>query len=83
LLQQDDRSSASALGLDGSPIDSSPSSVALLAAAATANAAGDDAGASNLESGATQSDRGHATYYGGAWIVLAPAVRDGSLAPCS
>ena len=83
VLQQENRSSATALGLDGSTVDDSGSSVALLAAAASAQAAGDSNGASDLEAGATQSNQGHATYYGSAWLALWPALRDGSLAPCS
>jgi endoglucanase len=83
VLQQDSRSSATALGLDGSAIDTSPSVVGLLAAASSASAAGDDSGAADLDEGAAQVDRGRPSYYGGAWIALAPAVRDGSLVPCS
>lgn len=83
LLQQDDRSSATALSPVGDPIDPAPSTVALLAADASARAAGDDAGAANLESGAQQTAAGHPTYYGDAWLVLAPALRDGRLTTCS
>lgn len=83
LLQQDDRSSATALSPVGDPIDPAPSTVALLAAEASARAAGDDAGAANLERGAQQTADGHPTYYGDAWLVLAAALRDGRLTTCS
>jgi endoglucanase len=83
VLQQDNRSSATALSVDGTPVDASASSVALLGAAGAAHAAGDDSGASALESGAEQTDQGQPTYYGSAWLALWPALRDGSLAPCS
>jgi endoglucanase len=82
VLQQDERSSATALGPKGDPIDTSPSTVALVAAAASARAAGDTGGAANLESGARQSDSGRPTYYGGAWLVLGPALWDGRLTSC-
>ena len=83
LLQQDGRSSASALSLDGQPIDASGSTVALLASAAAASAAGDTPAVGDLSSGATQSDQGRPSYYGAAWRALAEGLRDGRLAPCS
>jgi hypothetical protein len=49
--------------------------VALLASAASAEAAGDTAGAARLRTGAAQADRGHPTYYGAAWLALADQLR--------
>jgi endoglucanase len=82
LLQQDDRSSATALSLDGGVLDGTGSTLALLAAGASARAAGDDSGAGDLEAGALRTYQGSPTYYGGAWLVLAAALRDGRLASC-
>ncbi|HEY3528063.1 MAG TPA: glycosyl hydrolase family 8 [Nocardioides sp.] len=82
ILQQDDRSAATALGPTGDPVDPSPSTVALVASAASARAAGDTGGAADLETGAQQSDAGRPTYYGGAWLVLGPALWDGRLTSC-
>jgi endoglucanase len=70
ILQQDDRSAALTLSPTGDPVDGSPSTVALLASAASADAAGDSAGAAQLRTGAAQSDQGQPTYYGGAWLAL-------------
>jgi endoglucanase len=82
VLQQQNRSSALSLTLDGTPIDGSGSAVALLASAAAARAAGDTAGARNLEHGAEQVDQGNPTYYGAAWLALAAGLRSGRLARC-
>jgi endoglucanase len=82
VLQQDDRSSASALTLDGQPVDPAGSTVALLAAAASARAAGDDSAAGDLETGAEQTDRGQSSYYGAAWRALSEGLRDGDLGDC-
>jgi endo-1,4-beta-D-glucanase Y len=82
LLQQDDRSSASALSLDGAVVDANGSTVALMAAGAAARAAGDDAGAGDLEAGALQNEEGQPSYYGSAWLVLGEGLRTGQLAPC-
>lgn len=82
LLQKESRSSASVLSLDGQPLDSSGSTLALLAAAAGARAAGEDSAAVDLEAGAQQSDDGNATYYGAAWLALASGLREGDLGSC-
>jgi len=79
ILQQDNRSAALTLSLDGSPVDGSASAVALLAAGAAARASGDDAAALDLETGARQTDEGAPGYYGGAWLALAEGLRDGRL----
>jgi hypothetical protein len=83
VLQQDDRSSASALTVDAQPVDSSGSTLALLASAAAARAAGDESAAGDLEAGAAQTDAGRPSYYGAAWLALSTGLRDGDLAPCS
>jgi endoglucanase len=82
LLQQDDRSAASALTTSGDPRDSSASPVALLASAASARAAGDTSGAADLSRGASQAAQGRPTYYGDAWLALAPGLSQGKLAAC-
>jgi endo-1,4-beta-D-glucanase Y len=82
LLQQDDRSSAGVLTVNGDVVDPGASAVALLASGASARAAGDTEGAAQLETGARQTDAGRSTYYGGAWLVLAAALRDGRLTSC-
>jgi endoglucanase len=70
ILQQDNRSAALTLTPTGDPVDGSASAVALLASAASADAAGDSAGAAQLRTGASQSDQGQPTYYGAAWLAL-------------
>jgi endoglucanase len=75
LLQQDDRSAALSLSTTGQSVDATPSVVALLASAASAEAAGDTAGAARLRTGAAQADRRHPTYYGAAWLALADQLR--------
>ncbi|MBO0846496.1 MAG: hypothetical protein J2P22_13885 [Nocardioides sp.] len=82
VLQQQTRSSATALSLGGDVIDGSGSTVALLAAQASARAAGDDAGATALQRGAVQTDEGNPTYYGGAWLALADGLHDGRVTGC-
>jgi endoglucanase len=77
VLQQDNRSSATALTLDGNPVDGSGSTVALVAASAAATAAGDHAGAAQLMAGAAATNQGTPTYYGSAWLALSPALAAG------
>jgi endoglucanase len=83
LLQQDKRSSAEALSTAGDVRNPAGSPLALLASAAAATAAGDEAGARDLTRGADEAASGTPTYYGDAWLALAQGLRDGSLAPCS
>jgi endoglucanase len=83
VLQQDDRSSATALTTSGEARDGSASPVALLASAAAARAAGDSGGAADLSRGAGEAAHGRPTYYGDAWLALAPGLSAGRLAPCS
>lgn len=82
VLQQGSSSASTSLNLDGSPLDGSAATIALLASAASAHAAGDDGGAENLRRGAEQSDQGSPTYYGSAWLALSQALRDGRLGAC-
>lgn len=70
VLQQDERSNAQALGTDGEVRDPNPQPVALLAAAAAAEAAGDTAGAQDLFRGAAEAAQGTPGYYGDAWLAL-------------
>jgi hypothetical protein len=83
ILQAENRSSATALSTDGSALDSTPSVVALLGAGGSAGAAGDDAGVADLDTGAAQANAAQPTYYGCAWLALAPALRAGRLTSCS
>jgi endoglucanase len=83
VLQQDGRSSASALSMEGTDADPTGSTVALVASAAAARAAHDDSAAADLELGAEQLDHGQPTYYGAAWRALAQGLKEGDLAACS
>jgi hypothetical protein len=83
LLQPDDRSSASVLTMAGQPVDPAGSSLALLASAAAARAAGDGSAARDLETGAEQTDDGQPTYYGGAWLALAEGLRHSGPGSCA
>jgi len=82
VLQQHDRSSATALTTSGDERDPSASSVALLASAAVARAAGDTSGEADLSRGAAEAASGHPTYYGDAWLALASGLSEGRLAAC-
>jgi endoglucanase len=82
VLQQDDRSGATALATSGEPRDASASPVALLASAAAARAAGDTSGAADLDRGAAEATSGRPTYYGDAWLAMAPGLSEGKLAAC-
>jgi endoglucanase len=82
LLAPDDRSSALALGLDGSVADGSRSPLALVAAAAGARAAGDDSRGAQLVGAATDQTRSAPTYYGDAWLALAAGLAERRLVTC-
>lgn len=56
--------------LDGSPAGGPPHPVSLVAAAAAAQAAGEDGRADTLLQQAEELDRSQPTYYGAAWIAL-------------
>jgi endo-1,4-beta-D-glucanase Y len=82
VLQQDDRSSAARLGLDGQVLDGTGQPIALLGAAASAAAAGDNAGAEDLGRGAREAAAGAPGYYGDAWLALSEGLGAGHLAAC-
>jgi len=81
-LAAGDRSSALALGLDGSVIDGHSNPVPLLASAATARAAGDGASASSLTKQAAELSRTTPTYYGDAWLALSAGLWSGAITGC-
>ncbi len=56
--------------LDGSPATNATHPLALVAAAATADAAGDDGAADELLDRASDLDRRTPTYYGAAWVAI-------------
>lgn len=83
VLSRNDRSAFLALGRTGSVIDHATNPVPLLAGSAAAKAAGDDAVSAQLRRRAAAQSRAVPTYYGDAWLALAGALADGSLAPCA
>jgi endoglucanase len=83
VLSHGDRSSFIALGLTGDPVDGATSPVPLLAGGAAAMAAGDEQAAATLRGRAADQARAAPTYYGDAWVALAAALTDGSLASCN
>ena len=56
--------------LDGTVVDSSTHAAAIVGAAGSASAAGDDESAAELLDRASSWDVEHPTYYGGAWVAL-------------
>jgi endoglucanase len=82
VLSVGDRAAAIALTLDGAVTNPSHNPLPTIAAAASAQAAGDRAGAHRLiqraQSQATQTP----SYYGDAWAVLGTALLDGALTTC-
>jgi endoglucanase len=82
-LSQDDRSSFLALTLTGGVINGATNPVPLLAGSAAASAAGDARASAALRRRAAEQSRRVPTYYGDAWVALAGALADGSLASCS
>jgi len=82
VLASNGRSGQQALRLDGGTVDADPSPLQLLAGAAAATAAGDPSAARELRARATGLARAAPTYYGDAWVVLGPALLDGSIRPC-
>lgn len=83
LLGSDGRSGPQALGLDGATINPALSPVFLIAGAAAATAAGQDSAARALRGRAATLALQDPSYYGDAWVVLGPALLDGSIDPCS
>jgi endoglucanase len=76
------RATAIALSLDGAVTDPSQNPLPPIAAAATAQAAGDSAGATALLQRARTQAAQNPTYYGDAWAVLGPALLTGVLTTC-
>jgi endo-1,4-beta-D-glucanase Y len=81
LLSADERAAGLALTLTGEVIDARTNPLPLLAAAATAAAAGDLAASRALRSRAIAQGEAQPTYYGGAWLALGGALLDGALVP--
>lgn len=82
ILQQDDRSSALSLAVDGEVRDAGAHPVALLASAAAARAAGDSGAVEDLTRGARETAQGSPGYYGDVWLALAEGLAAGQLAGC-
>jgi endoglucanase len=80
-LCDDERAAALALSLTGQVKDARRHPLPLLAAAATAAAAGDVTASRRLRSRADEQARDTPTYYGGAWLALGGALLDGVLTP--
>ncbi len=72
-----------ALSLTGATLNGDRSPVMLLAGAAAARAAGDETAARNLSANATALSRRAPTYYGDAWVALAPRVLDAADGPAA
>jgi endo-1,4-beta-D-glucanase Y len=82
VLGSGDRAGPLALGLSGNTINGESSPLTLLAGAAAATAAGDDAAAKNLRAKAAALALSNPTYYGDAWVALGPALLERSINPC-
>lgn len=82
LLQDEERSGALALELDGEVTSEEPTPLALLASAAAAAAAGDEDAADDLHARAVEQALERPTYYGDAWIALAGGLRSRALLDC-
>jgi endo-1,4-beta-D-glucanase Y len=82
VLSVGDRAKAISLTVDGAVTNPSQNPLPLIAAAASAQAAGDRADAAGLLASAQGQAAQDPTYYGDAWAVLGPALLTGTLAPC-
>lgn len=82
VLSVGDRDKAIALTLDGAVTNPSQNPLPPIAAAASAQAAGDHAAAAELLANAQSEAAQNPTYYGDAWAVLGPALLAGGLTPC-
>jgi endoglucanase len=80
MLSGDERAARLALSLTGEVIDEQTNPLSLLAAAATAAAAGDLIASRSLRTRAVAQGDEHPTYYGDAWLALGGALLDGALA---
>ncbi|MHB1576923.1 MAG: glycosyl hydrolase family 8 [Candidatus Dormibacteria bacterium] len=74
--------SSIALSTSGAMINADTNPLPYLASAATAFAAGDRGAANQLLGQAQAEALQFPTYYGDAWMALAPALLEGMLAPC-
>ncbi len=74
--------SSIALSTSGAVINADTNPLPYLASAATAFAAGDSGAANQLLGQAQAEALRFPTYYGDAWMALAPALLEGLLAPC-
>jgi endoglucanase len=83
ILGSDGRSGPQALTLDGATINPAPSPVFLMAGAAAATAAGENAPARDLRARAATLAEQDPAYYGDAWVALGPALLDRSIDLCS
>jgi endoglucanase len=79
LLRRPGRAQALALRLGGSVIDPEAAPLPLVAAAAAARAAGQQAVSRQLMQRASAQQHSHPTYYGGAWAALGPVLFSGAL----
>lgn len=79
LLRRPGRSQAQALKLNGRILNPDASPLPLVAAAAAAQAAGQQGASSRLLARARDQQHTDPTYYGGAWAALAPALLGGAL----
>ena len=82
VLAVDDRAKAISLTVDGAVTNSSENPLPLVAAAASAHAAGDTTGAAGLLESAQGQAVQDSTYYGDAWATLGPALLAGALTTC-
>lgn len=82
LLSVGDGKTAIALSLDGQVYNSAKNPLSMVAAAATAEAAGDSASGHGLMASAAAQATQAPTYYGDAWLALGQALLDGKLTSC-
>jgi endoglucanase len=82
VLSVSDRAKAIALTLDGAVTNSSQNPLPPIAAAASAQAAGNRTAANGLLANAQNQAVQNPTYYGDAWAVLGPALLTGGLKTC-
>ncbi len=76
------RTRSIALSTSGAVLNSNTNPLPYLAAAATAEAAGNLAAAERLMAEAQAEGQRYPTYYGDAWLVLGPALLSGRLGAC-
>jgi endoglucanase len=81
VLSGDERAAGLALSLTGEVIDARTNPLPLLAAAATAAAAGDLIASRALRTRAIAQGHGQPTYYGDAWLTIGGRLLDGAIDP--